>query len=217
MDCTGHGVPGAFMTIIAHSVMEQICTNHNAAHRLGDNPPNPALILSELHDGIIRLLHREQHDHAHDRQPKNGMDAGVVVLADELSFAGAMIDLYVVPPGEAAKRHQGNRISLGYGQKHLPIFKTITLPITLGCSFILATDGLLSQPGQERGFGFGYRRLAAHLTAASTEMIADEDAATHGNTTPTKLGKIIMRDLRQWQGKQIRRDDVTVIIFQPNP
>jgi serine phosphatase RsbU (regulator of sigma subunit) len=219
MDCTGHGVPGAFMTIIAHSVIEQICTNL-ATHGMESETPDPAAILNDLHHGIIRLLHRERDTPQQDRHRQNGLDAAVVVLpqeADELSFSGAMIDLYVVPSGASAKRHQGNRVSLGYGQKHLPKLKTITLPIASGHSYVLATDGLLSQPGQEGGFGFGYRRLTAHLTAAATDMTAAPDASGESNTSPSHLGKIIMRALRQWQGKETRRDDVTVIIFQPKP
>jgi serine phosphatase RsbU (regulator of sigma subunit) len=220
MDCTGHGVPGAFMTIIAHSAMEQICATHNASHSLGKQPPHPATILNELHHRIIALLHKDHDRPTQDRQTLNGLDAAVVVLpqqADTLAFAGAMMDFYVVSPDGPAKRYQGNRISLGYGKKHLPALKTITLPITSGHSYVLATDGLLSQPGHERGFGFGYRRLTAHLTAAATEMPVEADTKGPGNTSPSHLGKIIMRALRQWQGKQTRRDDVTVMIFQPKP
>jgi serine phosphatase RsbU (regulator of sigma subunit) len=216
MDCTGHGVPGAFMTILAHSVIEQICSNHNAVFRAGNKPPNPASILKEMHDGIIRLLHRNQDEHNKNDRSQNGLDAAVVVLSedeDQMSFAGAMIDLYVVPPGGLTKRHQGNRVSLGYGQYNLPTLKKINLPIQSGHSYILSTDGLLSQPGQDREFGFGYRRLTAHLTAAAKANGSPDQV----DISPSMLGKMVMRALRQWQGNQSRRDDVTVIIFQPKP
>ena len=60
MDCTGHGVPGAFMTIIAHSTLEQVSLSQNACAGMGKPDLTAAEILHMLHDSVYRLLQQSQ-------------------------------------------------------------------------------------------------------------------------------------------------------------
>lgn len=96
MDFTGHGVPGAFMTIIAHSVLEQIGSSQNASTDMGKPYLTALEILHMLHDSVYRLLH-----HSQLNRNQKSLDASVVILsgdAKRLNFAGAHMDIYSVPP-----------------------------------------------------------------------------------------------------------------------
>jgi serine phosphatase RsbU (regulator of sigma subunit) len=200
MDCTGHGVPGAFMTIIAHSALEQISSSQNASADMGKPDLTAAEILHMLHDSVYRQLHQSQLN-----RNQNGLDASVVILsgdAKRLNFAGAHMDIYSVPPHAPAVRYKGNKISLGYESADLPELDNIYFDISGEQIFALTTDGILSQPGTGKSIGFGYQRFINTLNSAET-------------TSPASMAKYIMRQLRAWQGKEIRRDDIMLILFQP--
>lgn len=202
MDCTGHGVPGAFMTILAHSALEQIRSSQNALITMGDPEPTAANILNMLHESIYRLLYQSQLN-----RNQNGLDAAVIMISNDrkkLGFAGAHMDLFTIAPGILAQRYKGNKSSLGYGSSKLPELQDYHFNIASGQIFALTTDGILSQPGSEKPIGFGYQRFINTLNSAET-------------LSPASMAKYIMRQLRAWQGKQIRRDDVMLILFQPKP
>lgn len=202
MDCTGHGVPGAFMTMIAHSALEQIQSHQDALVDMGKPELNATSILHLLHDWVYRLLHQNKLNHR-----LNGIDAGVIVMADdrqELDFAGAHMDIFTISPDGLAHRHKGDKISLGYGNTVFPSVQNIKFDIDPGQIFALTTDGLLSQPGSEKAIGFGYQRFVNTLKQAKA-------------TSPASIAKYIMQQLREWQGKETRRDDVLLILIQPRP
>ena len=113
------------------------------------------------------------------------------------------MDLYIVPESGNAKRLRGQRVSLGYNLgETLPDFDTQSWAIGRN-SFVIASDGLVTQIGDTSRRAFGSRRFAAAL-----------DAVT-GND-PAKLVRQLARALHLWQGAQDRRDDVTVLAFNPS-
>ena len=104
-DCTGHGVPGAFMTLIVTSVLDQIAVAAPAALPA-------ARILQNVHDGVCRQLGITPDTPGHD-----GLDCAVVRLdrsEDSLEFAGASIDLFEIGSNGDVTRHRGSRLTLGY-------------------------------------------------------------------------------------------------------
>jgi serine phosphatase RsbU (regulator of sigma subunit) len=85
VDCTGHGVPGAFMSMIGNDLLNEIVKEKNIH--------SPELILSELHKGVKHVLRQDNTDN------KDGMDAVVCVIDKQhevIEFAGAMNPIYVV-------------------------------------------------------------------------------------------------------------------------
>ena len=202
MDCTGHGVSGALMTMIAHSALEQIQSHQDALVNKGKPEPIATRILHLLHDSVYRLLHQSKFNHK-----LNGIDAGVIVMADdrqELEFAGAHMDMFSISPDGLAQRHKGDKFSLGYGSTVLPSLQNHKFDIDPGHIFALTTDGLLSQPGSEKAIGFGYQRFVNTLNQTKA-------------TSPASIAKCIMRQLGEWQGPETRRDNVLLIMFQPRP
>jgi len=193
-DCTGHGVPGAFMTLIVTSVLDQIAVS--AATALP-----AARILQRLHDGVCRQLGITTDSPGHD-----GLDCAVVRLdrgADTMEFAGASIDLFEIDAEGGVTCHRGSRLTLGY--RHLP-GQLDPRPVSrrIGDSaFLMSTDGLLTQVGEATGRVLGTRRFQAALAAV-------------GDNEPGRLVRAAGRLLKQWQGREERRDDVAVIAFRPH-
>jgi|GEM_PF-1549111 len=148
IDCTGHGVPGAFMTMIAISAMNRIVKDEGCH--------DPAEILRCL-NLIVRTTLQQDTDYA---LSDDGMDAGIVRVthmniespalsfqASELSFAGAKIPLYYVRNGEI-NVIKGDRRSIGYRRSYPDLsFTRHTVSIEKGVSFYMTTDGVADQFG----------------------------------------------------------------------
>ena len=193
-DCTGHGVPGAFMTMIASSCLEQIAVS-------AKSPPLVQDLLGALHRGVCDAL-----DASDDGAGTNdGLDCAVLGFNDdmsELDFVAASMDLYVVLETGEATRFRGNRISLGYGKCDLEM-PTESQTSQIGQNgFVIASDGIITQVGAVTSRAFGSRRFAESLDKSE------------GND-PAKLVRQLAQDLNQWQGDEARRDDVTVLAFKP--
>ncbi|WP_027000423.1 trifunctional serine/threonine-protein kinase/ATP-binding protein/SpoIIE family protein phosphatase [Eisenibacter elegans] len=89
VDCTGHGVPGAFMSLIGSSLLTEIVIQRRIS--------SPGLILEELHKGIVQALHQEENKN------RDGMDIALIAIdhhANTLTFAGAKNPLLIAHNGE---------------------------------------------------------------------------------------------------------------------
>jgi len=193
-DCTGHGVPGAFMTLIVTSVIERIALSAPTAL--------PAdKLLRRIHIGVCDALGVTD-----DKSGKDGLDCAVIKLnrfEDSLEFSGASIDLYAVSETGDVTRHRGSRASLGYDRKAQGLTGE-KIKISIGAnSFVLSTDGMLTQVGAETRRVMGNRRFAQALEEAKTN-------------DPAKLVRALARALKQWQGAEERRDDVSLLAFKPS-
>ena len=193
-DCTGHGVPGAFMTLIVTSVLEAIAVSSPMALPA-------ARMLQLVHDGVCRQLGIDADSPGHD-----GLDCAVVRIdrsEDSLEFAGASIDLFEIADDGGVTRHRGSRVTLGY-RIHAAALPLTTVTLRTGArSFVMTTDGMLTQIGEDTRRVMGTRRFQEGLVAARS---AD----------PAKLIRAAGRILKAWQGREERRDDVAVIAFRPN-
>ena len=204
MDCTGHGVPGAFMTLIATSALEQITSASMAS--LGRWVLSPAIddLMQQLHENVCAQLNQV----GDGGLSNDGLDATIVALPHDggaLQFCGAQMDLFTISAQGEAKRYRGNRTSLGYANDGEPLDLTIhEIDQDDGMSFVITTDGITTQIGEEKRRSYGFRRLMEVL-----EGLTDN--------SPKQINRAIMRDFRTWQGTEERRDDVTLVSFRPNP
>lgn len=193
-DCTGHGVPGAFMTLITNSVLEKIAAASPFALP-------PAQMLEQIHRGVAAQL-----GVTHGQPGKDGLDCGVIKLVaseGQLEFAGASVDLFVTDKAGEVTRLRGNRHSLGYEIfEQAREFDSYHVPLS-GNSFTLVTDGLATQIGEQSKRVLGTRRIAEALGAA-------------GDYKPAKLARTLGMLLKKWQGSEERRDDVTILCFRPH-
>jgi len=193
-DCTGHGVPGAFMTLIVTSVLEAIAVSAPA-------PPPAAWVLQLVHDGVCRQLGITVDNPGHD-----GLDCSVVRLDrgnETLEVAGASIDLFEIAPDGMVTRHRGARTTLGYRVHNAPLPLTSVKCRTGENTYLMTTDGVLTQIGEVTRRVMGTKRF-------------EEGLVTAGDNDPAQLIRMVGRVLKNWQGREERRDDVAVIAFQPS-
>ena len=199
-DCTGHGVPGAFMTLISSSTLSQALQQHG--------PRDPARLLSQVSRGVKTMLGQlERNPERSGNASDDGLDAAFLWFdsaSRRLSFAGARLPLYQVDPQQpAVQTIDGERMGAGYVDTPLDYqWTNRVLDVAPGSLLFLATDGLTDQIGGPRDIAYGKRRLREHLLAA-------------GDGRAPQLARSLLDDLSGWQGKQPRRDDLTFFSFRP--
>jgi PAS domain S-box-containing protein len=193
-DCTGHGVPGAFMTLIACGLLDRHL-------RTLDNP-SPSLLLSLLHRDLQALLGQDQ---GRDGKTDDGFEAGVCFVSEaerRLVFAGARFSLWRARIG-AIEEIRGDKAGIGY--RRLPNdvpFSDTAIDLTPGDAFYLTTDGLIEQIGGARRRSFGRKRFSDIIGQRQGSPMAEQREA-------------LAAALAQYQGEERRRDDVTVLAFIP--
>ena len=194
-DCTGHGVPGAMLSLLVSNSLERIYAN--------DTAEDPATALMSLDHYVRTGLNQDRADSESD----DGCDAAVLRIDREMQtieFAGAKLGLFQVNAQGVLTRHLASRCSLGYQDAVAEIDQPVLqkIPYQSGDVFAVVTDGFTDQIGGSTGkTSFGYRRLEEILKtncAASAEEIADA----------------MKRDFAAWQGTNARRDDVTAVVFR---
>lgn len=193
-DCTGHGVPGALMTLIVTAVIEKTLLSSPAA-------PSAAKLIQKIHDGVCESLGITAEEPGRD-----GLECAVVRFSrfdDQLQFAGAGIDLFVVSETGQVERLRGARTTLGYTIRDSRLKVEMHRLSMSKDTFVLATDGMATQVGAETRRVWGTRRFIEALELA-------------GGPVPAKIVRTVGRQLNLWQGDEARRDDVTLMAFRPS-
>jgi serine phosphatase RsbU (regulator of sigma subunit) len=192
VDCTGHGVPGAFMTMTANSVLNHI------AYNICNN--DPAKILQELN----RIIHHTLNQDTPTALSDDGLDIGLCfVNFDEkkLIYAGAKLSLFYCT-GQNIIEIKGNRQSIGYKRSKQDYqYTNHEIQLEGDEVFYITTDGYLHQNGEKDDRKFGKERFK--------EMIREN------HKKPLSMQKeIIETTLVKYMGKEPQRDDITVIGFK---
>ena len=193
MDCTGHGVPGAFMTAVVSSILARILHHHGH--------DDPAVILALLNFLVKSALRQDRADAPAD----DGLDAAICVLDHDrgvVTFAGANLPLMVWSDGHM-QVIRGDRRSLGYRDSPPDAtFISHVVPITPGAIFYLYTDGVIDHMGGPSQRLFGRRRLQETLTGLAHLPLEQQKER-------------LFSALDDWRGTQPWRDDMTFIAFRP--
>ncbi len=192
-DCTGHGVPGAFVTLIATGALERALE----VVPVGD----VACLLHRMHQHVqLSLGQQEEDDTLHD----DGLELGLCYIDPDKSrvtFSGARFSLFYLQDGET-KEIKGDKAGIGYRLTPLDAqFTSQTIDIKEITSFYLTSDGLIDQIGGPRRRMFGKKRFRSLLEKIQHLPMDEQKAA-------------IVQELADYQGTEIRRDDVSVIGFK---
>lgn len=185
IDCTGHGVPGAFMSIIAHELLNKVV--------LVQNNNNPSDILEQLHIETLLTL-KTQTTHQAD-----GMDISFFVYDKKtmkLRYASAHQPFMVVRNGEVT-RYKGTAKSIGSLNinKTVVFFTTEEIDIDPNTYLYLYTDGFVDQLQMQTHHKFSSNRLRELLTKI--------------HTLPLETQKhILARELDEWSAGCDQTDDV---------
>lgn len=195
-DCTGHGVPGAMLSLLVSNSLERIYAN--------DSMEDPVSALTSLDHFVRTGLNQDRADSESD----DGCDATVLRIDRRLQrveYAGAKIDLFHVNTAGVVTRHMAQRVSLGYKDR-MPLTEKPSVKVLSyqkGDLFAIVTDGLTDQVGGEPGkpkVSYGYRRLEQLLSA-------------HAGAHAQPVIDALRQDFARWQGQNTRRDDVTAVVF----
>ncbi|MDA3894232.1 MAG: SpoIIE family protein phosphatase [Salinivirgaceae bacterium] len=191
-DCTGHGVPGAFMSMIGMTIL-----NHLVKYEHIDDP---ALIISRLDAEICDLLIYNNKK----QQRFEGMDAAVCCIdfdSNEMKFASAQRPIILMRNGEAFT-YKGSIYPIGeYYDNIQKIFTNTVIPLEDNDVFYMFSDGYTSQFEESGTKKFNYRRFRKLLTDINHRPLKDQPAILH-------------RTLEAWQGTGEQIDDIMVIGFK---
>ena len=191
VDCTGHGVPGALISIIGNFLLNDIIKNHNYEQ--------PGDMLKALHYGVVDALNQEQEGSL----TNDGMDIALLKVdkkQKQIAFSGAHRPLIRIKNGEV-EEIKGSRLSIGgthytsRGKKML--FKTELIQYEEGESFHFFSDGLPDQFGEE-GKKYGPKRIR-------------EFYKKHSHLPLDQMGEKLEKDFDDWKGEHKQMDDVLVI------
>lgn len=181
IDCTGHGVPGALMSMIANELMNQ---------------SDPAEIVTALNKLMIRTLRQRDETNMRD-----GMDLSLIVVdhsKNELSFCGALSSMYLCRNNEL-EFYPGNRHSVGGHLEDVQKeFTTTMVSISKGDTVYLSTDGYIDQFGGPEGKKLMKKRFATLLKSVQ-DLPMDEQK--------TKL----LQKFEDWKGPLNQVDDVLLV------
>ena len=189
VDCAGHGVAGALMTMLARAALD------HAIHDCGI--ASPASILQQT-DLILRGM---MQDCELPRGLATNMDVGLASVMPEqqrLVFAGAKMSLYH-SDGKQIVEIKGNRRTL-LDRRHVQ-FTDTELTLQREQTYYLATDGYLDQAGGDKGFGFGNSRFCDLLK-------------THAGFPLDEQAQSLKLALDDYRGDYPQRDDITLLAFK---
>lgn len=188
-DCTGHGVPGAFMSIVGNNLLNQ-AVNVHGLHK-------PFLILNDLNKNISKILHQT----IEESKVKDGMDISLVNIdrkTNLLQFAGAFNDLWIIRDGIMTEL-KADKFPVGvFVGEQLKSFTHHEYQLQKGDTIYLFTDGYADQFGGEREKKFKYSRLRDLLLANSGRSMSEQK-------------EILESTYQQWKGNLEQVDDICVI------
>jgi len=206
-DCTGHGVPGAFMSMIGISFLNEIVNKKNIT--------DPAEILNSLKNNVINALHQT----GKSGESQDGMDITIYTVDKQnniMNFAGANNPLYLIPgpsPKETGERHfpdfhsfkegvveiKGDKMPVGfYHSENEERFKSHRIQLRKGDCIYTFSDGFADQFGGPKGKKFKYKPFKRLLTTISNKDMNEQKA-------------ILTQTLEDWIEGYDQIDDILIV------
>lgn len=196
IDCTGHGVPGAFMTMLVKAIEKQVVTTIKE----NDDIVNTSQILQLFNREVKTILKQDENSTLSNA----GFDGGVIYYNKErqtLQFSGANTPLFYVENNELTVI-KGDRYSVGYKNSNVDYeFTEHLVPTKKGMLFYLTTDGYIDQNGGAKGFPFGKRKFENIIREHHAKPLVDQQ-------------EIFIDQLETYQGNEERNDDITLMAIK---
>ena len=189
VDCTGHGVPGAFMSFIGYNSLNKIVNERHITQA--------SEILDQLNEEVYKTLHVQ----SKDEDVKDGMDLALIVYdtkTRELQYAGANNPMYLIRNGEL-QEFKADRFAIGMVSVNTERkFSNHSLEMKEGDMTYIFSDGYADQFGGPQGKKFKSKQLKQLFIKI------------HG-LSPAEQKKILEETLLSWMEKEEQVDDILVI------
>lgn len=188
IDCTGHGVPGAIMSIVGHNQLKQAVAKVSSLQ--------PSLILDELSKGVRESLHQ----HVEGSTTKDGMDMTLCALhmnSMQLEVAGAFNSLYFIRDGEVQEL-KGNKFPVGVFVGEKKSFTNHKISVQKGDVIYLFSDGYADQFGGNKGKKFMVNQFRQLLISIHEKAMSEQKF-------------ILEQRLEEWKGAEDQVDDILVM------
>jgi len=189
-DCTGHGVPGAFMSIMGHTLLNDALHQSAAA--------TPAQILNRLNKNLKQILYDNGNGSS------DGMDIALIryeAKIKSLDFAGALRPLVRIRGGVISK-FKGDKFSIGGYHERNKCYTDHEIDILPGDSFYMFSDGYTDQFGGKNGKKYMSRKFADTLLFANREHVMEDQQY------------LLQYEFHHWKAKEEQIDDVLVAGFK---
>ncbi|MGZ4033811.1 MAG: tetratricopeptide repeat protein [Bacteroidia bacterium] len=189
VDCTGHGVPGALMSIVGYNLLGK------ALNELGLS--RPSLILNSLSKGIGKTLRQT----GTDSEVKDGMDIALCALdykTKMLEYAGAFNPLYVIREGKLIEIHPDKNPIGTYLHGELKNYTHHEIQLQKGDTVYIFSDGYADQFGGDKGKKFKYKSLQQLLISIQDKSMTEQK-------------NILIKKLKDWQGNLEQVDDILIM------
>jgi serine phosphatase RsbU (regulator of sigma subunit) len=187
-DCTGHGVPGAFMSMLGHALLNEILNNIEVK--------NAATILNLLRDEVINTLRQK----GMIGETSDGMDISLCVIDKEtgkLDYAGANNPLYLIRDNSLSIV-QADKMPIGINYESDKLFTNKTIEIKKGDYLYFFSDGYADQ--------FGGRKRKKYMYGPFQQLLL------RNHNLPMDLQKEILNNtFEKWKGANEQIDDVLVV------
>jgi serine phosphatase RsbU (regulator of sigma subunit)/ligand-binding sensor domain-containing protein len=187
-DCTGHGVPGAFMSIMGISFLNEIANNKDVN--------TAAEALNQLRHNVITSLNQE----GSETDTKDGMDISLCVYDFDtmmMQFAGAYNPLYMIREGELSVI-KADRMPIGVHERDDKPFTNMEFSMHKGDIYYILSDGYIDQFGGDKGKKFMTKRFKELLLE-----IYDKPMETQK--------EILWNTIVEWRGDIEQIDDIIII------
>lgn len=187
-DCTGHGVPGAFMSALGISILDEIITN------------NPDLKANEVLNMLREKIKTSLHQTGKQGEATDGMDVAFCILHKNkkfLEFAGAYNPMFLFQNGEFTE-FRADRMPIGiyYGEKES--FTNYEINIRKGDTLYIFSDGFADQFGGDKGTKYMKYNLKKLLIEIHFKPMAEQQV-------------ILQTEFEKWKGTVNQIDDVTIL------
>jgi serine phosphatase RsbU (regulator of sigma subunit) len=186
-DCTGHGVSGAFMSMIGSSLFNQVVNERNVTA--------PAQVLEELNREVIYSLKQRYSD------SNDGMDMAVInvnIAGKKLDFAGANRPLWIIRNNELIE-YKPDKVPIGGLQfTENESFTNHSIALQEGDAIYLSTDGFADQFGGKRGKKMMTKTMKEVLLSIQNQKMAEQ-------------GKYLLEFFNHWKATEDQVDDVLVM------
>ena len=188
-DCTGHGVPGAFVSMVGYNLLDKIVGEYDITE--------PAAILDRLNFEVAQTF-RQKGEEETGTRVQDGMDMALVAFDRKtatLEYAGAFNPLYLLRDGEITE-YKANRSPIGsFKAGEQKKFENHTIKLKSGDSIYMFTDGFVDQFGGDRGKKFMAKRLREKLVSIKDKPMKEQ-------------GRILDETLYTWMGSLEQVDDI---------